>query len=408
MKPLNKIFHQLSNADFNKEYAKRKSFDSTKVFDLTIKPIDQSETFSLYYVPTAEMISTIEQIYEYDKELENIFENLPDVAKEQFIIESVAEELYNTNDLEGIRSSKAELVESTRDAFSHKKTNKRFTSMIKSYAKLVNKDIEAPATPGDIRNIYDYIASEEVAVKEQLDGKLFRKEVTHILKKSGTGKIIHRGLIDEDNIITHLEKLLAFMDKGNHQVPKLIKVAIGHYYFGYIHPFYDGNGRTSRFISSVYLSEFLFYLTAISLSRASNNYINDYLDAFEITNSIKSRGELNFFIETFLGLIIKGQIDVLSEIKEKQALLEAAIRKIQTEDYFKDKDDHYKSMVFILAQNHFFSNEKGMTAKELSEILAFSDSTARKILNELTDAAILQKNGLRPVYYSPAISYFEN
>lgn len=408
MKPLHKVFHQLSHSDFTKEYQKRKAFDSAKVLSLDIKPINQSEVFELYYIPTNKMIYNIEKVYEFDKELENIFESLPDVAKKQFIIESVAEELYNTNDLEGIRSSKAEMVESTRDAFLQKKTNKRFSSMIRSYTKLVNKDVDAPLNAQDIRSIYDYIASDEVAKKEQPDGELFRKEVTHILKKSGTGKIIHKGIIDEKNIITQIEKLIAFFDNEDVQVPKLIKVAIGHYFFGYIHPFYDGNGRTSRFISSIYLSQFLFYLTAISLSRASNKYINEYLDAFEVSNSVKSRGELNFFIETFLELIIKGQVDVLSEIKEKQLLLDAAIDKINGEDYFEDKDDNYKSIFFILAQNYFFSNANGMTAIDISKILKISDATARKMMNELADANLIHKNGIRPVYYSPAPGYFES
>lgn len=408
MKPLHKIFHQLSNPDFLKEYQKRKTFDSVKVLNLEIKPINQPEVFKLYYVPTSKMTYNIEKIFEYDKELEKIFESLPDVAKNQFIIESVAEELYNTNDLEGIRSSKAEMVESTRDVFQQKKTNKRFSSMIRSYTELVNKDVDAPLTAQDIRSIYDYIASDEVAKKEQPDGKFFRKEVTHILKKSGTGKVIHKGIVDENKIIEEIENLIGFMNDDDIHVPKLIKVAIGHYFFGYIHPFYDGNGRTSRFISSIYLSQFLFYLTAISLSRASNKYINEYLDAFDLSNSVKSRGELNFFIETFLELIIKGQIDVLSEIKEKQLLLDAAVNKIQNEDYFKDKDDQYASIFFIIAQNYFFSNTNGMTAIEISKILKISDATARKMLNELADADLLQKNGGKPVYYSPVPGYYES
>lgn len=408
MKPLHKIFHQVSNTDFKEEYKKRLSFDSTIVLDLEIKPINQSETFKLYYTPTHNMMSSIEKIYEYDKELEKIFQSLPDVAKKQFIIESVAEELYSTNDLEGIRSSKAEMVESTRDAFLHKKTNKRFSSMVKSYTELVNKAVDAPLTAQDVRSIYDYIASEEVEKNEQPDGNLFRKEVTHILKKSGTGKIIHKGITDENNIIVQVENLLKFMDDSNSQASKLIKVAISHYFFGYIHPFYDGNGRTSRFISSIYLSEFLFYLTAISLSRASNKYINDYLDAFEISNSVKSRGELNFFIETFLDLIVKGQIDVLSEVKEKQLLLDAAAAKIAADSYFDKKDSNYKSIVYVLAQSYFFSNANGMTASEISKIMKMSDVTARKFMNELADAHILHKRGNRPVLYSPAPGYYEN
>lgn len=86
-------------------------------------------------------------------------------------------------------------------------------------------------------------------------------------------------------------------------IPHIIKVAIGHYYFGYIHPFYEGNGRTSRFINSLYLSDTLGKIPALSLSRGCNKIKNKYLDAFDITNRITNKGELNFFIDSFLSII---------------------------------------------------------------------------------------------------------
>ncbi|WP_409373627.1 Fic family protein [Ureibacillus thermosphaericus] len=76
-------------------------------------------------------------------------------------------------------------------------------------------------------------------------------------------------------MINELEKLLVFMNQPN-EVPEIIKVAIGHYFFGYIHPFYDGNGRTSRFISSLYLSKTLGNILALSLSRGCNKYKTNY------------------------------------------------------------------------------------------------------------------------------------
>jgi len=59
-------------------------------------------------------------------------------------------------------------------------------------------------------------------------------------------------------------------------------------------------------------------LTAISLSRGCNKYKNKYLTAFEITNSIANRGELNFFIDHFLKIICKEQADMIAELKIKK------------------------------------------------------------------------------------------
>src|SRR5699024_5554313 len=125
-----------------------------------------------------------------------------------------------------------------------------FNSMIKSYMNLINGDKTLPVHSGDIRKIYDEITEGEIEKSELPDGKTFRKNVTHILKKSGSGKVIHRGILPEEKINIEVQKML---DKLNaiDEIPLIIKVAVGHYFFGYIHPFYDGNGRTSRFISSI-------------------------------------------------------------------------------------------------------------------------------------------------------------
>ncbi|MBL7574412.1 Fic family protein [Peptoniphilus asaccharolyticus] len=87
---------------------------------------------------------------------------------------------------------------------------------------------------------------------------------------------------------------------NDNKISLLLRTAIGHYYFGYIHPFYDGNGRTGRFISSMYIKEDYGYLTAMSLARGSFLKKNDYYKAFDITNSVKNKGELNCFVDTFL------------------------------------------------------------------------------------------------------------
>ncbi len=35
----------------------------------------------------------------------------------------------------------------------------------------------------------------------------------------------------------------------------LVSIAVFHYLFGYVHPFYDGNGRMARYLSSIFCSE---------------------------------------------------------------------------------------------------------------------------------------------------------
>lgn len=406
MRHLYKIFHESSASDFNRVYEERFTFDSTIRLGLHIKPMDQANIYELYYVPTNKMLRMITELYTISMDFDRTFKNLPDVAQKQFIIECISEELYNTNELEGISSNREEIVRSTKDVLLKRKSKKRFESMIKSYFRLLD-DFEYPKTPTDIRTIYDDITQGEIDPQELPDGEIFRKDITYILKKSGSGKVIHQGMTPESEIITWMEKLLEFMNNDHFNIPNIIKVAVGHYYFGYIHPFYDGNGRTSRFISSMYLSRDLGSISTLSLSRGCNKYKTKYLEAFEISNSIRSRGEMNSFIDTFLEIVIEALKQMNAELKEKSHLLNMALRKINSDPGLKGMPKSHREMMFVLAQNHFFDSSSGLTVGDLSGIFNKSAATIRKIVKDLLELSMVEQKGERPAYFCVRRKYFE-
>ena len=395
MKYLYKIFHKTDPGKFEQIYNKRIRFDSTVLLGLSIKPMDQPHTYPLYYVPTNSMLQMIQTIHVLSASLQETYQHkLPGVAQEQFVRECLVEELFSTNELEGVRSTREEIARSAREVEVNRNSRVRFASMIRIYRDMVNHEVELPRTPEDVRTIYDEITEGEIEPKDRPDGNIFRKDMVHVWKKSGTGKIVHRGILPESEIVAAVEKLLEFLNARD-DLPDLVKVAVGHFYFGYIHPFYDGNGRTSRYISSLYLSKVLGRVPSLSLSRGCNKQKNRYLDVFEWTNSIKSRGEMNGFIEAFFEILIGALDEMNAELKEKRHLLELAGQKIES----KIPDKEHKNLMFILAQNHFFAHEKGLTVQELAAVAEKSEVTIRKKLRELSDLGFLEQKGERPVYY---------
>ncbi|WP_096549668.1 Fic family protein [Ureibacillus thermosphaericus] len=405
MRYLYKFFYEVEKNEFEDKYIQRINSDAAKRLMLFIKPMNQPKSFQLFYVPTNYIIDIVAKIYKLSGELNFIFNQLPKVAKDHFILECLVEELFNTNELEGVKSSKEEIARSVKNIKMNKNVNNRFNSMVKSYMNLINGNTSLPASPVNIRKIYDEITEGEIEESELPDGEIFRKEVTHVLKKSGTGKVIHRGLTPEVKIINEVEKLLVFMNQSD-EVPEIIKVAIGHYFFGYIHPFYDGNGRTSRFISSLYLSKTLGNIPSLSLSRGCNKYKTNYLKAFEITNSIANRGEMNYFIDTFLEIILKTLKEMLFELKEKVQLIESAYDKLTKDTRIKKEKKSFEFM-FILAQNHFFHFNNGLSVKELSNEMNISEVTVRKIAKDLLEKQLIKQVGKRPAYYIIDPIYFE-
>lgn len=406
MRDLYKIFFESNTDHFQKVYANRKSFDSTVVFDLMITPINQSNTFNLYYVPTEQIILLISNIYKIAQQINEISYRLPDLAKEQFVLETLVDELYHTNEIEGVKSSRAEIVDSVKSIQRKKDQKIRFDSMITAYYRLINKDYVLPESLWEVRHIYDEIIKGEVAKKELPDGEIFRKGITYVYKRTGSGKVIHRGVMPEQQIHEKLKQLLHFMNQDD-GIPPLIKVAVGHFYFGYIHPFYDGNGRTARFISSMYLEKELGPLASLSLSQGCHKFSRLYLKSFEITNSFVNQGEMNYFINSFLEIILNTLEDMYFDLREKHELLKIASKKISEDRRSQDLAEKYQEVLFILAQDYFFKVERGLTVDELTKIIKVSKPTMRMYLQTLIDLSLIETEGKRPIYYKIKQQFLE-
>lgn len=73
------------------------------------------------------------------------------------------------------------------------------------------------------------------------------------LINSTTNEIIYTPPQDEKEIRKLLKNLEDYINENNDNVDPLIKMALIHYQFETIHPFYDGNGRTGRILNILYL-----------------------------------------------------------------------------------------------------------------------------------------------------------
>ncbi len=72
------------------------------------------------------------------------------------------------------------------------------------------------------------------------------------LRNASTGKVIYTPPDNLDSINRLLRNYEKYINEED-DVPHLIKMAVQHYQFESIHPFYDGNGRTGRIINILYL-----------------------------------------------------------------------------------------------------------------------------------------------------------
>ncbi len=391
--------------------AERLNYDSVIKTNLKIKLMNRQEQFVLYYVPTNETIELISEISRIDVVLENLYEGLPGLAQINFFIDMLGTELQSTNELEGVRSSKEEIVQTTKKILNikkEKKVNLRFKNVINSYFRLKDGNLKLPIDSQDVRKIYDEITVDGVLKEDFPDGKYFRNNITYIYKNN---KEIHRGIYEGENtekaIIDRLNDVITFMDTNSaYRLHKLIKIAIAHYYFGNIHPFYDGNGRTGRFISSIYLKEAYSWLTAMSLSQGCNKERNKYLKIFHTTNQISSQGEMNYFVDEFLSIILLGQQEIFENLALKKDLLNEIIEKIGKDEALTNQDE--KTILGIMAQEHHFNSlADGIGIEDLKEVFNYTNETIRLKLKELYNKGLIEKIKSRPVRYVISKGYLE-
>lgn len=334
---------------------------------------------------TNEITKLLVKIYKTINKINLLRTHLPNIAINSYIIKSLKDEIALTNEIEGVRSTRKE-IEDAIDSIKNDKSA-RFKGLVDKYFKLISNEIIPLNNCEDIRTIYDALVLPEIEKENLPDGILFRKEPVQVV--SATQKEKHRGIMPESKIIESLDLCLDFLK--NDDIDYLTKISAFHYLFGYIHPFYDGNGRTSRFISSYLIKNELDVLLALKLSYTVKNNINKYYKAFDVCNDRKNKGDITFFVVTFLELLSQASDDLYTKIADLNDQLNYYNNIINTLVNEKVLNDKQAKCIFILCQNRLF-DDTYMNMNTLTELLEKSDTTTRKILRSLESKNLLVKS----------------
>lgn len=374
----------------NDVYCNRYNSDLTRHFDFDIKQYNHKTSYPAFLCYTEYMLLLEEKIGKKYEEFLYILNAVPPVVLHQFSLLCIVDEVKSTNDIEGVKSTRKE-ISMIIDEVSP--TTGRMGSVVQKYRNLLSKDNIVFSTCQDVRNFYDSFAHEEVVKdnpQNRLDGKIFRKDSVDIT--SVTGKTIHRGINPESNIVDAMTKTLNILNDKN--LPTLIRVAVFHYLFAYIHPFYDGNGRTDRFITAYFLAEYFHPLIAMRLSVTIKRYRKRYYALFEDTDSELNRGDLTPFVEGFLKLLLASFEDTIKLLGRKQEQLKRYEKKLTT---LYSGDELTENIYYILLQAALFYGQ-GVTIQNLMSITKRSRATVQKRIDAIPGFHIV-KGRLKNTYY---------
>ena len=185
-----------------------------------------------------------------------------------------------------------------------------------------------------------------------------------------------------ENYMSNLEKFIN--DSSVCELDPLIKLAIIHHQFESIHPFYDGNGRTGRIISILYLvTNELLDLPVLYLSRFINHNKADYyrlLQNIRTTSPNNKEDWENWVIFLLKGIeeTAKQTVTLVSEIKVLMEEYKSKLRPL-----FGKKYNH--ELLNNLFNHPYTKIEYIMRDLEVSRI------TATKYLDDIVDLGLIDK-----------------
>lgn len=367
-------YHSIYHNRFNSEYAIHLDFDI--------------QGFPAFYLRTPESIDLLLNIHKMDKKVRELIHSLPGIAQHQFAKRCLIDEVVLTNSIEGVNSTRRDITD-VLESLKTQDKRKRFSGLVNKYLMLRETDELSIKTCEDIRLIYDDLVLKEVEEEDPNDlpdGLLFRKGSVNVY--SSTQKIIHTGLYPESKIIHYMQKALDFL--SNDEIEMLERISIFHYLFGYIHPFYNGNGRLSRFISSYLLSKELNSLISYRLSYTIKENIQLYYKAFIVCNDEKSRGDLTPFLLSFLEIVSKA-IDQLYAALQKRLESLKSFAKMAEYIPFISESSEMENIAYLLIQAELFS-EDGITTSELLEATEVTPATLRKRLSKFNSYQLLTQD----------------
>ena len=382
------------------------------------------DAHEIFAMCVTDLVTYMNDIANTEKAVEKAWNELPRFAQREYLMQLIAKEVQNTSIIEGVHSTRKELSKALDVA---RKQNKhtRFSEFTKLFLELADSkeksvaesvadlNVESvadskesstsiPQTLQDIRKIYDSIMQGELEASNIPDGEIFRKGKVSI--RDGANNVVHDGDATEAEIQDHLSQMLSLMNSN--EVPTLIKACMCHYAFESVHPFYDGNGRTGRFLLALQLHEQLSMPTILSLSSIIYAEKSGYYAAFSKAQELFNCNDLTMFCCTMLKYIKKAQNEVLNNIVLQLKQIIYCMNKLFKFSKKTAISEVQYEVMTILLQNKLFSyNPTPMTRKQLSEYVgnAIDEQVGeRKIvsaLNGLIELGMVDSIGERPIRY---------
>jgi Fic family protein len=366
-------FYAYSPEAFAEDYHARRHSPGSFIFSY---PLAGPDSFFCY---DKEVIALCLTLAAKNAKLQDAYASLSRLGQESLVRSLFLNDVAHSNAIEGLSSTVDGLFKLLLSA--GKKPQERFSLIVAEYSLLAKGEGIPCATLQDIRNLYDRLIGRldgESAV-EPPDGQLFRKGSVGIYDEVNP-EPLHVGAPNEESIAAQLQQALAIMATPN--LDFFVRSALFHFLFESIHPFYDGNGRTGRFILSLQYRQELGEAIPFALSAAIAKRRPAYYRAFKETMAPQNKGDLTTFVYPFLSIVDEAYDGLLASLQsqgDKKARCYEAVASCR----FSTSE---KRLLTALIEASLYG-DFGLTVEELSQQGQASPATTNRFLSKLKKTA---------------------
>ena len=285
------------------------------------------------------------------KELDLLYGKLPNNRR---VKDTILLDAWSSATIEGARTTVAKV----RQSFENPKTKDDL--MVVNTIKGCNYAYGRPITQKNIRRLWETVVA-DVCENADHKGKQYRDGMLYI---GSSSRIIHTPAAPEQ-LPSMMEQWFMFMESES--VDLLIQAFTAHFYFVYVHPFCDGNGRTARILNSSQLYHGGYRkMKNLPLSNAINNQLSGYYSSLSGSEAVLYGEEgswldlspfVSYMLEAFERCMIDASLSVNALTESESKILERM------------------NKVGVNAE---------ITVTKAAKIIDRSESATRKVLNSLS------------------------
>jgi len=334
--------------------------------------------------PTREKVETLKILRQLSKssnalgELKGIAQTMPNQA--MLVNAVVLQEAKDSSEIENIITTQDELYK----ALATKAKQPTQVKEVINYRKAIFLGFDILKKQGFLK-LKDIEFLQKTIIENNAG---IRSLAGTVLKNDKTGEVVYTPPQDKDEILDLLSNFLDQFNIKQDDFPPLINLAILHYQFESIHPFYDGNGRTGRILNILYLIiNNMLDIPILYLSSYINENKSEY---YRLLNKVNKSEEWEDYILYILKGIEQTSNNTITKINAINNLLSETILIAQE----KEPKIYRKELIELLFEQPYSKIEF------VVERLNVERKAASRYLKKMENIGIIisQKVGRETIY----------